>query len=195
MRSILTLALLALSGSLFAQQVKFREDMFENGMKYPILEFPSKESSQLAINKQIEAAIEAYKQHSFCIGTYGYVQKTNFLQMHIYANCLELPASENTYLLFDLETGNQVQPSFMIDPMQKEKFHVFLREKTESYLTSKSIQPADANAVSTLTLDNFNVILETNGFQMSCHSIPEWGDDIMMMSWKELQDYLKISYM
>ena len=193
MKTLYLIVSLAFSSSSFAQQVKFREGQLENGMAYPILEYPTKRSAELAINKDIEAQIEKYKADDFCIGAYGYVQKTGFLQVHIYANCISMDESENNYSLYDLETGKTIEPSFLVDPKQESKFKKFLIERSRKFIEANSIEDENGD-VNSLTMDDFDVVLEKKGLLMTCHKISTWGSEVMLLEWSDLQAYLKISY-
>ena len=162
-------------------------------MVYPILEYPTKRSTELTINKDIEAQIEKYKADDFCIGQYGFVQKTGFLQIHIYANCISMDESENNYFLYDLETGETIEPSFLVDPKQESKFNKFLVERSRKFIETNSIEDENGD-VNSLTMDDFDVVLEKKGLLMTCNKISTWRSEVMLLEWSELQAYLKISY-
>jgi len=75
---------------------------------------------ELSINEDIEKSVVHYKDREFCIGQSGFVQKTSFIQIHIYTSCIDMLESENNYHLYDLESGERCTVSYMLnDRVQK----------------------------------------------------------------------------
>lgn len=190
---ILTLVVTFASTALFAQKISFREADYDNGMKYPIVQFPSNTAVQVEINRDIEELVEGFKSQDFCIGQYGYVQKSGFLQIHIYANCIEMTSSENYYTLYDLETGKVVSISKMFKSKSMSEFNTYFREKARAFVKEKSIPVADT-VFNTMTIDDFHPVLTGDGIELKHASIESWGENKLIIKWTDIQKYLKLSY-
>lgn len=197
MRKVLFIAILLLLPTfLFSQKVTFREGIFDNGMKYPLIVFSSNPEAEKLINSDLKANVANYESQDFCIGQSGFVQKTSFIQIHIYANCIEMFQSENNYFLYDLKTGRRCKVFDMINPKVDDEFHAFFRSRVKTYITNKDLSLTDDEITSliSLTVDDFTTVLESEGIQFTTSKIGTWGTNKMFISWGDIQTYLKVNY-
>ncbi len=180
----------------FSQKVTFRYGQFDNGYQYPLVVFNSDKAIELSINEDIEKEVEQYRDRDFCIGQSGLIQKTSFIQIHIYANCIDMDESDNNYYLYDLETGIRCKVSDMLNKRVEDEFNTFLLRRIKKHIEAKSIVVTDIEkeALELLRIDDFNPVFESNGIQFTSKTMESWGEEKMFISWTDIQTYLKISY-
>lgn len=178
-----------------SQRVSFRDATFPNGYKYSLIEFASNKSVELAINRDLEKKALPLKEDDFCVGQYGYVQKSGFIQIHQYANCISMTQSENYYYLYDLETGNEVPTSAMLNPKVETDFQNFFTKRVKDFVGAKNLNIEDKNVLNTLTIDDFSAEFTKNGIYFAAKALKGWDTkQKMFIKWTDLQSYLKISY-
>ncbi|MFT5859048.1 MAG: hypothetical protein ACI865_001144 [Flavobacteriaceae bacterium] len=183
--------------SIFSQRVTFQDKTFDNGMTYPIVVFRKDSTVEKRINSDLAANLAGYESQDFCIGQSGFVQKTNFIQVHIYANCIDMDASENNYYLYDLASGKRCAISDMINPKIDDEFDTFFRARVEAFATDEDLALTEEETASlnTLLVDEFIGTLESEGIQFTSSKIVAWGAKKMFISWNDIQTYLKVNYL
>jgi len=190
MRLLLMLAMLIALTS-YGQTITFREASYPNGMRYPIIGYSDKQV-ELAINRDLEKQVEKYKSMDFCMGQFGYVQKTKYVQIHIYANCIDLDASENIYQLYNLENGENVPLSNMLNEEVLDEFTVFITNKVKAHMTSQSLT-LNEEEIKAISFDDFTAEFTKDGMFLISKSISNW-DKKMKITWNELQTYLRFTW-
>lgn len=186
--------LFLLSGSIFGQ-VKLTPKTFDNGFKYPVVVLSPDKTNQEPINKKILESVSDLEASDFCIGEYGFVQKGNHLEIHIFCTCIDLDESEHRYLLFNLETGEMVSHDDLFDPKQKKKALAAINTKIKAYSSSDETCKTDFGKLnSDIQFEDLSFRLHKDGLEVrpegtkSCEATP------LHMSWVELSKYLKIKF-
>ena len=105
--------------------------------------------------------------------------------------------SENNYYLYDLESGKRCKISNMINPKIDHEFDAFFRSRVKAYATDEelSLTKEETASLSTLLVDEFIGILESEGIQFTSLDIGTWGTKKMFISWNDIQTYLKLKYL
>jgi hypothetical protein len=178
----------------FSQIIEFRDGQLPNGMTYPLIVFNKNRTVELAVNRDIEKNIETFKERDFCIGQYGFVQKSSFLQIHIYVNCIDMIESENYYYLYDLENGEQATVTDMLNPQTEDEFNKYFRGKVKSFMSTEGIELADGESLDTYVVADLAAKLDKDGIYFSSASLLNWGDKQMFVKWTDIQSFLKITY-
>lgn len=198
MKSIATLFGLLIITSSYCQNnsVQFRESSFENGMLYPQVVMPGQQEHEQNINEDILNRISDLKKNDFCIGQYGYVQKSSHLQIHIFSSCIEFEGNVNRYLLYNIEEGTAVPYSDMLNNKMKKQAAQFLTETTEKWVLLNSIDAAKKNIekINELTLDAFIVVLKKDGLDLWLKEEPNWGTKALFINWHQMKDFLKYRF-
>ena len=198
MKSIVTLFGLLITAYSYCQNnnVQFRESSFENGMMYPQVVIPGEQEHEEAINSDILNRISDLEKSDFCIGQYGYVQKSAHLQIHIFCNCIEFEESVNRYLLYNIDEGQAVPYSDMLNSKMKKQAAQFLTEMTEKWVLLNSIDANKKNIekINELTLDAFIVVLKRSGMDLWLKEEPNWGKKALFIDWDQMKDYLKYRF-
>lgn len=197
MKSFLIVLSLLLSAYLSAQiaPIKFTQAIFENGMTYPQVIIDGKKNFEDSINSDILKRLEDVKANDFCIGQYGYVQKSHHLQIHVFCNCIDFEESENRYFLYNLETGRPVSYSDLIDPKQWEEAGKFIEEELLKYGEIKSLTISDVlkQHVREKNLDALHVIMTRDGIEVK-PADESWGDKKLALNWAQLKPYLRYQF-
>lgn len=196
MKHLTTIALLLLSFWSSAQlsEVKFREETFANGMNYPQVTIPASKPAEDSINTDIRRRISDIEKSDFCIGQYGYVQKSTHIQIHIYCNCIDFAESQNRYFFYDLESGKNVPYNNIFKAEKVEAAKQYLIERARNFATSneKTLSPATLEAILANSIDAFVVELTRDGLKLS---IPDLEDKVLELTWVELKPFLKYHFM
>ena len=123
-------------------QIKFKEATFENGMLYPVAIVSSSKEVEDKINKNLLSQIDDLKSADFCIGNYGYVQKGAHLQIHIFCNCIDFDESQNRFFLYNIESGENVLYSDLLNPQKVKEAVALIQTQVKSFSSKfiKSIQ-------------------------------------------------------
>ncbi len=198
MKKILTLTLLFFSTCNFAQlsEVKFREETFANGMNYPQVIIPANKAHEDSINADFRRRIADLEASDFCIGQYGYVQKSTHLQIHLFCNCIDFSESQNRYFLYNLEEGRAVPYSDLLNPKEKGPASEYILGKVRGFATEKGIAlPEEAvQSISDQTLDAFKVEMTKDGIKVWMPDVQGWGEQPLNMTWIELKPFLKYHF-
>ncbi len=192
---ITTLLFLIGSSLLFSQysQIKFRESSFENGMLYPIAVSPSLPEIADSINADLQKNIADLKSSDFCVGQYGYVQKADILQIHIFCNCIDFKESQNRYYLYNVDTGKPIENMHIIDERKVKKFTPFFVKKVENYTQNFNIQLTDnqKKSIENDGLNVFKMVLSKDGINLWFKE--QWGEKPLFLSWVELKEFMRYS--
>lgn len=177
-------------------QVKFTESTFENGMLYPIAVVSSDKVIEDKINKDLLSQIEDLKSADFCIGNYGYVQKGAHLQIHIFCNCIDFDESQNRYYLYNIESGENVSYSDLLNPKKKKDAVNFLQAKVKAFssVNSLNLTSDDLNLIINDNLDAFRVTMKREGMDIWLKSA-NWGEKPLFVTWPEMRTILKYNYL
>ena len=115
MKKTITLSLILLAlQTVTAQNVKFSNGSFENGLMYPIAEYTGEADAKKAFNENILEIVSVYKDQDYCISQYGFVQHNKFIQLNFYFNCIDMESSKTESYLFNLKEGTTCLPSEML---------------------------------------------------------------------------------
>ena len=173
-------------------QVKFKDQTFENGMKYPqvILDDKIKEG---AINDDILKELEDLKASDFCIGQYGYVQKSIYLQIHVFCNCIDFEESQNRYYLYDIEEAIAIPYSALIEEKGTKRLSALLIEKTKTFASTKNIELPNnfIEQVEKSNLDAYQIVMKREGLDLWINSKKEAS---LFISWAELKPFMKLHF-
>ena len=155
MKSIATLFGLLIITSSYCQNnsVQFRESSFENGMLYPQVVMPGQQEHEQNINEDILNRISDLEKNDFCIGQYGYVQKSSHLQIHIFCSCIEFEGNVNRYLLYNIEEGTAVPYSDMLNIKMKKQAAQCLTETTKKWVLLNSIDAIENGVRGVVIID------------------------------------------
>ncbi len=193
-KKIILLPLLLLIQFVSAQDVKFTDGYYTNGLSYPIATFRANTQTQENLNNHILKICSEYESQDYCIGQYGFVQQTIYIQLHFYFNCIDMPESKNEYHLFDLSTGDPCLPSAMFLEKQMKKFKSFFRTKIAEQYTANGRSAPEIEVLDALTIDDFMVQLSDVGIEVRSDSLIGWDDMLLKISWIEIRQYLKTTF-
>lgn len=196
---LLSLSLTFVTLGTFAQlkEVRFKDGTFTNGMTYPILEIVGDKVHQDSINVDIRKKLADLEAADFCIGQYGYVQKSTHLQIHVFCNCIDFAQSENRYFLYNLEEGRSVPYSDLFNPKEKGPATEYLSSKIQEYaaqnditLSSEAMENIHVN-----NLDALHVEMTRDGLNIQMSAAEGWNaEKIFKVTWIELKPFLKYHF-
>jgi len=194
----LLLALLTLTSiNSFSQikRVKFTDATFENGMLYPIAHLQGADEITSKINTDILANIQDLKDADFCIGQYGFVQKGSHLQIHIFCNCIDFKESQNRYLLYNIETGKNVNYLDILTPNKIKATSKYLKEITAIHIKANnlSIAPSSMKLIESENLDAYKVTFKRDGLDLWLKD-DSWGEKPMFITWGAMRPFMKYSF-
>jgi hypothetical protein len=196
-KKLILLPILLLFQFVGAQEVRFTEGKLPNGLVYPITEYTGNKQAQNTLNNNIFSIVSNYNDQDYCIGQFGYVQQTSYLQIHFYFNCIDLDESKNEYHLFNLLDGQPCAPSDMFLDKQKNNFQAFFQMEISNYLTKSGKGTFDSNQLGSLTIDDFEIQLLEKGILVLPKSEEHkaiWGTDKLNISWSSMRPYLKTTF-
>ncbi|OFZ52716.1 MAG: hypothetical protein A3D92_10710 [Bacteroidetes bacterium RIFCSPHIGHO2_02_FULL_44_7] len=201
MKSILpTLIAMLLTFSSVAQmvEVKFKEASFANGMVYPLVVIAAHKSLEDSINADILRRISDLEASDFCIGQYGYVQKSTHLQIHLFCNCIDFEESENRYFLYNLEEGRAVPYSDLLNPKERTAAGEFLAGKMKAFAVQQNLTLSDEDVlkIQEHNLNAMKVEMTKDGLRMWLLGLEGWtADKACTVSWIEMKPFLKYNFM
>ena len=176
-------------------QVKLQPKTFDNGFKYPHVELSSNKSIEDSINNQILANIADLKASDFCIGEYGFVQKGIHIEILMFCTCIDLDDSEHRYLLFNTETGEQVEHVDLFDPKQTDKALALLNKKIQAYQASDENCKSDFSSLNADSgFEDFHLRMYKDGIEIrplnsvNCEKTP------LRVTWTEMSTLLRHKY-
>lgn len=165
-------------------------------MTYPQVVLPGAQEFEDSINRDILNRISDLEKSDFCIGQYGYIQKSSHLQIHIFCNCIDFEESVNRYLLYNIDEGRAVPYSNMLNKKMKKQATQFLIETTEKWLESNSIDADKKNIekINELSLDAFIVVLKKDGMDLWLKEEENWGNEALFIDWNQMKNFLKYRF-
>jgi hypothetical protein len=189
-KRLLLLPLLLIAQLVTAQEVKFSERIYDNGLSYPIVESMGNVDAKNALNENILKIVSKYESQDFCIGEYGYVQRTSFIQLNFYFNCIDMDASKNESYLFSLSDGEICPPSEMFMEEKEKNYRAFIRKKVVAHYTQHGKEVPSSELLDNLSIDDCQVILLEEGMEVSMNT-DGWPNEDLLLTWDELRPYLK----
>jgi hypothetical protein len=173
-------------------QVKFKEALLDNGLRYPIAIFTDNPSVQDSLNVKIQQNINDVKSSDFCIGDFAYIHKGNHLELHLVFTCIELPETEHRYLFFNLTDGSLVNYPDLFDPKKKDDALIVIKKTIKSQSNTNTCGTEFSN-VDDLTWENLNIRLHKDGIQIrpsatACTSNP------ITIKWTEISSFLRYNF-
>lgn len=166
-----------------------------SGLKYPVVRITSNPNAEKKINDRIEEQVKPYEASDFCVGDYGYVVKGMHLQVHLLINCIEMKESEHHYLLFNMETGEIVEPSDLFDAKQRENALAFIQKKLAEYIAlGPPCQEAYQALGSTPNWDKMDIRLTPNGLEIRPIGTKACEKNALKIAWTEVFSLLKYNF-
>ncbi|MDG1331223.1 MAG: hypothetical protein P8P74_02760 [Crocinitomicaceae bacterium] len=189
-KTVILLPLLFVLQMVKAQEVKFSDGLYENGLIYPVVEFSGNVDAKNALNANILEIVSDYKEQDYCIGQYGFVQRTSFIQLNFYFNCIDLDESASESHLFNLSDGEVCSPSVMFREKHEKRYRAFFHKKvTAHYAQHEQEMPSNA-FMNELSIDDCDVILLEEGLEISLDD-QNWPSEKLLIKWEELRPFLK----
>lgn len=177
-----------------AQTVKFKNGQLDNGLVYPVVTLTGNPEGQSVINANIEEIIADYKEQEYCIGQYGYVQKTNFLQLNFYFNCVDLDESRNEYHFFNLTTGEKCLVSELFLENQQKYYQSFFADYITKHLIENGKETPSDSFTQSISIDECQVELIEEGIRISIATYEDWPSEKLVITWDELRPFLKSTF-
>lgn len=190
-KKIILLPLLFAFQIVTAQEVRFSERAFDNGLNYPVVDFSGNVDAKNALNENILEIVSKYENQEFCIGEYGFVQRTSFIQLNFYFNCIDMEVSKSESHLFDLSSGEICPPSTMFLKKEEKKYHAFLHKKISAHYVQNGKEVPTNEFLSKLSIDDCNVTLLEEGIEVSINAKEDWPENDLLIKWGELRPFLK----
>lgn len=194
---VLILVVIALNSSAQMGEIKFKDASFANGLVYPVIVIPAHQTLADSINADIYSRVAFLKSSDFCIGQYGYVQKSSHLQIHLYHQCIDSEESENRYFLYNLEEGRSVPYSDLLNPTQRAAAGEFLLGKIKATLAQKgsSISEKMVNQILNDNLNAMQVEMTKDGLNLRLLNAEGWPEGtVCTVTWIEMKPFLKYQF-
>ena len=178
-----------------AQEVRFKNGQLDNTLVYPIVSLVGNPEAEKTLNQHILDIVSEYNTQEYCIGQYGYVQKTNFIQLNFYFNCIDLDESVTAYYLFNLSNGELCPPSEMLLDKEKKRFTKLLHERIASHLTDVGTEEPSKELIEAIEIDDCAVKLAEEGMEITIDSYESWPKEALIISWNDLRPFLKSTFL
>lgn len=188
---ITLLSLLFVFQTSIAQEVKFTEATYDNGLTYPVAEISSNADATAALNENVLKIVSEYEDQDYCISRHGFVQHNGFIQMNFYFNCIDLDESKTELHLFNLSNGQACLVSEMLQEKEEKKFEAFFQKKVSAYYTQHGKAIPDNDYMNNLSIDDCTITFKKAGLEISLESQEDWPDEVLLIRWSELSPYLK----
>lgn len=193
-KRIILLPLLLILQLVSAQDVKFSNGTYENGLIYPIAEFNGNAVTEKMLNKNILNIISNYQKQDYCIGQYGYVQQTSFIQLNFYFNCIDMDESAKESHLYSLDDGEPCPPSEMFIEKQKKGYLPYFRQRVSKHFIEFEKEAPSKEFLKSLSIDDCQVTLLEEGIKISINQAVNWPEEDLIISWGQLRPYLKTTF-
>lgn len=166
-----------------------------SGLKYPVVRIGGNPSAEQKINERIEAEIKPLESSDFCVGDFGYVQKGMHLQVHLLMNCIEMSQSEHHYLLFNKETGEEVQANDLFDDKQRANALLYIQKKINAYeALGEGCRNAYQGLGSSPSWENLDIRLIPNGLEIRPIDSKACEKSALKIEWTEVFSLLKYNF-
>lgn len=172
-----------------AQNIRFSNGTFENGLTYPIADFSGNTDAKTTMNENILKIVSIYKDQDYCISQHGFVQHNNFVQLNFYFNCIDLDESKTESHLFSMTDGEIAQPSDLFS--EDEKYQTFIRRKVSAHYAEHGKEVPESEFIDNLSINDCQVNLLKKGIELSLNSQENWPEQDLLITWSELSPYLK----
>lgn len=193
LRKLLFALFLVISGTTSAQ-VEFISKTFDNGLEYPFATSENKEIED-TINSQISSLISDLKDSEFCAGDFGYVQKGEYIQIHLMCACIELEESEHRYLVLDLKTGYSVPQSHLFSDSQRENALKYITTALYRYTTTnEACTDAFASLPKKIKFKDLDIRLGKYGIDVRPANSNACEKSAMQIEWNKIQQYLQFIF-
>lgn len=189
-KKLLLLPLLFVFQIVNAQDVKFSERAYDNGLIYPVAEFIGNADAEKALNENILEVVSKYEDQDFCVGEFGYVQRTSFIQLNFYFNCIDMDKSLNESYLFSLSDGEICPPSEMFMEEKEKNYRAYFHKKVVAHYTQNGKEMPASDFMENLSIDDCMVNLIEEGMEISLDS-NDWPEEKLILTWNELRPFLK----
>jgi len=189
-KKIILLPFLVIFQMVTAQDVKFSERAFDNGLIYPVAKFVGNADAEKALNENILAIVSKYENQDFCIGEFGYVQRTSFIQLNFYFNCIDMDKSLSESHLFNLADGEICPLSEMFMEEKEKNYRAFFHKKVVAHYSQNGKEMPSTDFMDNLSIDDCTVNLMEDGMEISLDS-QDWPEEKLILTWNELHPFLK----
>lgn len=191
MKTIITSLLLFTAASVSAQ-IKFSDQTFDNGMKYPVAHFSKDQTVADSMNAIIRRNLMDAEVSDFCIGDYGLIQKGNHIELHLICNCIDFAETDHRYLFFSLENGALVEYTDIFDSKEKENALKRINELVAAAgeETCKAKIAPDGKAVS---WQQMRLRFYKDGLEV--HPASGATENPVKVPWTEISTYLKYNFL
>lgn len=193
-KTTLLLALSLFSQLVIAQEVKFTDGQYQNGLSYPIAQFGVNAQAETMLNKNIIHIVSNYEEQDYCIGQYGYVQQTNFIQINFYFNCIDMDESKNEFHLFSLDDGEPCPTSEMFLDKKKKGYRQFFSNRITAHFIENGKDAPSEERMKVMSIDNCTVKLLEKGIEISRPNDENWPEKNLMIDWSQIQPFLKTTF-
>lgn len=193
-KRIILLPLLFVFQIVTAQEVKFSNGEYDNGLIYPIAEFHGNAATEDMLNKNILKIVSGYQEKDYCIGQYGFVQQTSFIQLNFYFNCIDMDESTTESHLFSLEDGEPCAPSEMFIEKRKKGYLPYFKQRVSRHFIEFEKEEPSKEFLKSLSIDDCQVTLLEEGIKISIPNADNWPDEDLLLFWSELRPYLKTTF-
>lgn len=190
MKALTTIIVLLFAGMATAQ-IKFSDQTFDNGMKYPVAHFSKDQTIADSMNAIIKRNLVDAEVSDFCIGDYGYFQKGNHIELHVICNCIDFAETDHRYLFFSLETGVLVPYTDLFDSKERDK----ALKKINELISSASDETCKAELTSNGTVDWSQMTYRLYKDGLEIHPQAGTCDNPVQIPWTVISTYLKYNFL
>lgn len=192
MRCFLTIITVLIASTSVAQ-IKFSESTFDNGMLYPVAEFPDNPTIADSMNAIIQRNLNDAEGSDFCIGDFGYFQKGNHIELHLVCNCIDFTETDHRYLFFSLETGTLVGYTDLFDSKERDKAIKAINRLIKAADQTKTCAGNFAATDAGLEWSDMKFRLYKDGLEV----YPTEGacENPVQIPWTEISTYLRYSFL
>lgn len=174
-------------------QIRFSDETFDNGMRYPVAHFDSKPAIADSMNAIIQENLVDAETSDFCVGDYGYFQKGNHIEVHLTCNCIDFEETDHRYLFFSLESGQLVGYSDLFENKKKEEalqlINKHIRDALAANVCAQEFGEMTADADwSDITFRLYKDGLEIHPGSGMCKSP-------VKITWTEMYSFLKYNFL
>lgn len=190
MKSILIAISLSVASICFAQKAQVRSLQLDNGQSYPEVYGTGHPEVEARMNDVIHHLVDSLKSAEFCIGDFGYVYKSPYLQIHLFHNCDYQWDNTHVYFNFWTPTGATFNPTSMFLPEKKDK----LNQEIYKRLVQNKTSSCHGFTENDNLVDMATIIFHQNGLQFELKENASCPPASAILSWTDLMEYMKDSH-
>lgn len=187
MKATLFLITLVVSTIGYSQKVQVRSLQLDNGQSYPELFGTGHPDIEEKMNSTILKLVDSLKNAEMCIGDFGYVYRSPYLQIHLFHNCDYQWDNTHVYYNFWTPTGDVFDPTSMFLPEKKEK----LNKEIFSRLVQNKTSSCHGYNEGDDLLDTATIIFHQNGLQFELKEKKDCPAASAILSWTDLAEFMK----